>query len=1025
MLTYKQIYKISGWFVFAAALLVYFLSAERAGSLWDCGEFILGAHKMQVVHPPGAPLFLIFGRLFGWVGDIISSDPSKIAFMVNMVSGVCTAFAAAFAAWSAMILGKLALLGKNEAPDNAQSIALGFTGLVAGLTTAFCTSIWFSAVEGEVYAMSTFFTMLTIWAAIKWYELPDQPKNDKWLIFSIYATGLSVGVHLLSLLTFPAVALLYYFKKYKKHSFKGAVIAMGIGAVMIFVIQKFIIVGIPTLWSWMELLFVNGFGLPFNFGIIPTVLIVSAIFYLGLREAHRRNNPILQHFVVALCLVSIAFSTFGAVVIRSSANPPINMNEPSNAFNLMSYLNREQYGERPLLKGPHFNASPIRFETRDKYGVVGDKYEVVEKKYSRVYAPKDLMFFPRMSHDDAARKQLYQIWMGLQPSNNANLKPSFGDNLAFFLKYQIGWMYWRYFMWNFSGRQNGDQGYMPMDPKSGHWYSGIKFLDEARLYNEDKMPDVMRENRARNKYFMIPFLLGLIGLFFHAKAKPKEAIVLGSLFLITGIGIIVYSNQPPNEPRERDYVLVGSFIVYSIWIGMSVLAIFKALSTRISPKIAGYVAGIIALVAPLLMVSENFDDHSRKNLRGASNYASNFLNSCDENAILFTYGDNDTYPLWYAQEIEGIRTDIRVINLSLIAVDWYINQMRRKINQSDPIKFTISREAYIGDGRNQIPYDNKPAMNAVDALKYIGESHPVTMSNLTFVSSAPTKNLFIPINGQKFIQDGVVKPEDAGKVVNQIPVNMGGSRWLTKQDLAVLDIITSNVNDRPIYFALTSQLARFLGLQDYMEVHGLAARIVPIKSTSQANMGVYGVGKVNTEKAYDHMMNDFKWGNLDKIDQYVDHSFGPTTMVQRYEMLRTMKTLLSEGKASQAGDIAAQFFVAFPHFNFPFKPHEISAMTQTNFTLEMIDGLIKGGKIEEAKTQMKELANQTAQYLEFYNSLDADELQGFKFGGDDRPLKTQVSSQQILNKVKELGDAAFENEIKALLDPFQTQQILN
>ena len=1025
MLTYKQIYKISGWLVFAVALLVYFFSAERAGSLWDCGEFILGAHKMQVVHPPGAPLFLILGRIFGWIGDVFSADPAKIAFMVNMVSAVCTAFVAAFAAWSAMILGRLAFVGKDEQPDDNQAIALGFTGLVAGLTTAFCTSLWFSAVEGEVYAMSTFFTMLTIWSAMKWYELPENPQNDKWLIFAIYSTGLSVGVHLLSLLTFPAVALLYYFKKYKKHSFTGAVVAMGIGGIMIYIIQKFIIVGIPTLWGWMELLFVNGFGLPFNFGIIPTFLIVGAIIYFGLREAHKRNSPILQHFVVAIGLVCIAFSTFGAVVIRSSAGPPINMNEPSNAFSLLSYLNREQYGERPLLKGPHFNASPVRFDTKDKYGKVGDRYEVVEKKYSRVYAPKDMMFFPRMAHDDNARKQLYQVWMGLQPSNNANVRPSFGDNLSFFFRYQIGWMYWRYFMWNFSGRQNGEQGYMPMDPKSGHWYTGIKFMDESRLYNEDKMPDVLRDNRARNRYYLIPFILGIIGLLFHAKAKPKDFLVLGALFLITGIGIIVYSNQPPNEPRERDYVLVGSFIVYSIWIGMAVYAIFDTLKKRINPKIAGIVAGVIALIAPVLMVSENFDDHSRKHLKGASNYAANFLNSCDPNAILFTYGDNDTYPLWYAQEIEGVRRDIRVINLSLIAVDWYINQMRRKINESDPVKFTISREAYIGDARNQIPYDNKPAMNVIDALKYIGESHPVTMSNLTFASSAPTKSMFIPVNGQKFIQEGVIKPEDAGQVVNQIPLKMGGSRWLTKQDLAVMDIISSNINDRPIYFALTSQLARFLGLQDYMEVHGLTARIVPVKTSSQANLGVYGVGKVNTDKAYDNIINKFKWGNFDKIPQYVDHSFGPTTMVQRYEMMRTMKTLMGQSKTVEAGDIAAKFFEAFPHFNFPFKPHEISALTQTNFTLEMIDGLLKGNRLDEAKIHLRELANQTAQFLEFYNSLNADELQGFKFGGDDRPLKTQVTSQQILTKVKEFGDTELENEITALLQPYQTQPILN
>ena len=1027
MLSFKQVSKYSGWLVFAVALIVYFLSAERAGSLWDCGEFILGAHKLQVVHPPGAPLFLLVGRIFAWLGNLISSDPATIGFMVNLLSSICTAFAAALAAWSTMILGKLVLIGREDDAtlDQSSIFALGLSGLVGGLITAFCTSVWFSAVEGEVYAMSTFFTMLTFWAALKWYSLPDNSEHDKWLIFAFYSTGLSIGVHLLSLLTFPALALLYYFKKYKKHNITGALVAMGIGGAFIFIIQRFIIVGIPTLWSWLELLFVNGFGLPVNIAIIPTVLIVGGISYLLLREAHKRNNLVMQHAFIGLILVSIAFTSFGAVVIRSNAGPPINMNEPSNAFSLISYLNREQYGERALFKGPHFNASPIRFDKEDRYGIVDGKYEVVEQKYSRVYAPKDMMLFPRMGHDDDARKQLYQIWMGQQPTNNPNLKPSFGDNLAFFFKYQVGWMYWRYFMWNFSGRQNGAQGYMPMDSKSGHWYTGISFIDEARLFNEDKMPDVMREDQSRNKYFMIPLILGIIGLLFHARSRPKDFLTLLALFLITGLGIIVYSNQPPNEPRERDYVLVGSFIVFSMWAGLAVLAIFNQLKSRLDPKIAGIIAGVIALAAPIIMVSQNFDDHSRRHLRGASHYANNFLNSCEPNSILFTYGDNDTYPLWYAQEIEGVRPDVRVINLSLIAVDWYINQMRRKINESDPIKFTIPKQAYVGDARNQIPFDNKQAMSAVSALKYISESHPVTMSNLTFVSSAPTKNMFIPVNTQKFIQEGAIKAEDASKAVTQIPVNFGGSRWMTKQDLAVLDIITTNINERPIYFALTSQMSRFLGLQDYMEVHGLAARIVPIKSNSNRSLRVYGVGKVNTEKAYDNFMNKFKWGNLDKVKQYVDHSFGPTTMVQRYELMRTMTTLLDEGQTEKAGDISAKYFQAFPHMNFHFKPYEINYQTQGNFTLDMTDGLIQAGRLDEAKGHIRVLADQTAQYMEFFGSLDPDELQGFRFGGDDWVTKTQMSLQKILAKVPSLNDTEFTNEIQAILGPHQTQQILN
>ncbi len=1022
MTSYKKIVNLAGWVVFAIAFVVYFMSAERSGSLWDCGEFILGAYKLQVVHPPGAPLFLIVGRIFAWIGDVFSSNPENIAFAVNVLSGTCTAFAATMIAWSTGILGKIALVGKKGKTTEEQNIALGLTSLIAGLTTAFCTSVWFSAVEGEVYAMSTFFTCLTLWSMIKWYSLPDKPEADKWLILTLYSAGLSIGVHLLSLLTFPALALFYYFKKYKKHTFWGGIIAMGVGAALIGFIQKVIIVGIPTLWSWMELMMVNGFGLPFHTGLIPTILILVAFFYFGLKYAHRKQSAVLQNVFVGLLLLVISMTSFGAVVLRANASPPINMNEPGDAFRLLSYLNREQYGERPLLKGPHFNAKPIRYEQKDRYGRVGDRYEIVEKKFSRVYNSRDEMFFPRMSHDDQSRPQLYRMWMGKEGN------PTFADNITFFFKYQVVWMYWRYFMWNFSGRQNGNQGYEPWNLQNGHWYTGITPFDEVRLYNHSELPATIKNDKSRNRYFLFPFILGLIGLFYHARKSDKEFLTLMALFLITGLGIIVYSNQPPREPRERDYVLVGSFITYSMWIGFAVLAVFEMLKNRLkqSGKVSAIAAGAVILVVPLLMGFQNFDDHTRKNLKGARDYASNFLNSVEEDAILFTYGDNDTYPLWYAQEVEGIRRDVRVINLSLIAVDWYINQMRRKVNDSAPVKFTMPAEAYRGDKRNQMFFNPKaspeaPPMDLRDALKYAGEYHPMRTTSGQIPSLIPAKKLFLPMDPNQAMRTGWIPSEDSTKAVNRIQFDFSSREYLTKDDIAVLDIIASNIYDRPIYFAMTAQLAKLMGLQNYMQVEGIAARIAPSRTQSIPSLSIYGVGEINVDKVYDAIMNKFRWGNFDKIEMHVDNSFAPTMGVTRFVFIRTMLELRQRGDTKRAADIAEKFFEGFPFMNFPYKPWEYYNPTQTNFTLEMIKALNQDNRKDRAKIHMKLLALETADYLDFYNSLSSDDLQSFS---QEKNLST-FTVNQIIQEAQNMNDPEFTQEIQALLGSYEATPVPN
>lgn len=1025
MISNKNIANITGWVVFGIALIAYYLTAERTGSLWDCGEFILGAYKLQVVHPPGAPLFLIIGRLFTWVATLFSDNPENIAFAVNLMSGICSAFAAAFVAWVTITLSKLALAGRADELTQAQAIATAGGGLVAGLTTAFATSIWFSAVEGEVYAMSTFFTALTLWAVVKWYALPDEPRHDRWLLFAVYSAGLSMGVHLLSLLTFPALALFYYFKKYKKHTLVGMGLAAGAGLLIIVLVQKLIIVGIPSLWGGFEMLMVNSFGLPFHSGLIPTLLLVFAIAFFGLRYAHRKQNAILQYVIVGLLLVTISFSTIGVVVLRANAATPVNMNAPSDAMRLIPYLNREQYGERPLLRGPDFEGQPMDTKVTDRYGRVGDRYEMVDQKVDYVYNNADKMLFPRMGDYSASRPQLYKTWMNSWRSDRNQVdvnKPlpkgelTQWDNLNFLFRYQLGWMYWRYFMWNFAGRQNGDQGFYPWDKSSGHWLSGLAPVDAARLYNQSELPDTMKSDKARNKYFLLPFLFGLAGLFFHFQRRPNDALALLAMFIITGIGIVIYSNQPPNEPRERDYVLVGSFFTFAIWIGMAVPAIFELLTSRakLSGLVSAALASVLVLIAPILMGSQNYDDNDRSLHKASRDYAANFLNSCDKNAIIFTYGDNDTYPLWYAQEVENIRTDVRVVNLSLIAVDWYIDLLRRKVNDSPAIKMSLSADALRGNRRNQVFYvdhdPNNPAdpeMSVYDVLKYIGEDHPVSArGGRQYESHFYTKQAYIPVDRAKVLAAEKLDPNDTTIVIpERIPVDLNRD-YLLKDDLAVLDIITSNMFDRPVYFAVTCQPSKLFGMQDFLKLEGLSLRFTPVRAPSDPTYGIIGSGRVDAEKVYDNVMNKFRWGNFDKYNLYVDRSYAPSIQSTQLIIRRTAMQMVQTGDTTRALQLVDKYFQAFPHMNFPYDYR----------TMYMLDVLLQAKAYTKAKPHLNILAKQTEQYMRFYTSIDPATLEtSFR---DDYAMYTRLMDD-LQRIAKENNDTAFAKELETKFQPYK------
>ena len=1069
MTSLKKNFNITGIAIFLITFIVFFMSAERVGSLWDCGEFILGAYKLQVVHPPGAPVFLLIGRMFTWIATLVSDTPSDIAFAINLMSGISTSLAAVFAGWITMMFGKIGMVGRDGTTDNGQNIALSLGGLATGLATAFASSIWFSAVEGEVYAMSTMFTALTFWAAVKWYFLPDGKESDRWLVLSIFAAGLSIGVHLLSLLTFPAIALLYYFKKYKNassvgelvsllgvigvffmlfaptggaisrliglailvltafffkdelkamtlKSFLAPILAMGIGVFAIGFVQKVIIVWIPELWMKMDVFMVNSLGMPVHSGLIPTFGILAGIAFLLLKYAHDKKNYTLQLFTVSTILVTVAFSTIGTVVIRANADTPVNMNVPSDATRLLPYINREQYGERALVRGPHYNAKPESVDREDRLGLVDGQYKVVDEKFTYVYKNKDKILFPRMGHTEASRPQLHGMWRQ-QIMDDPSGKPDMAYNLRFMMNYQISWMYCRYFMWNFVGKQNGEQGYYPWDIRDGHWQSGISVFDENKLYNMSEQPDTMKDNKASNKYYFLPLIFGLIGLLWHFSRSRREFVSLLIMFLLTGLGIILYSNQPPNEPRERDYIFAGSFMAFSMWIGMGVFALYDIFKSnfKMSGIMPAILAGAIVLSAPIIMGFQNFDDHSRADIQASRDYAANFLNSVEKDAILFTYGDNDTYPLWYAQEVEGIRTDVRVVNLSLIAVDWYINKLRNRVNDSPPINLTLSADAIRGKLRNQIFFfdPNNQSDNVLNnpmplkrALEFIGNPKNVQKGQTILT----TKSLFIPVNESKFRSTGLLDNIDSIQLVNRIDVKFPAAKtYITKDDLAVLDIIASNFYERPIYFATTCKNEKLQGLNDYMQLEGLALRLVPIKTRSDQSLAIYGSGRAELDEIYDNVMNKWSWGNFDKKDLFVDKNYMAEIQAMKMAILRSAALMSQLGDHKRATDLANKYFEGFPHMNFAYDAGVVP----------FLNVLVRGGAFEDAKKHIRILAEESRQYMKFFESLDEDDLEGFRqeMGFYSRGI------EDVINLAKEVEDPAFAKEISDLVGMYSVTAI--
>ena len=924
MKTFQFWNNITGWFTFLIATIVYLLTIEPTTSLWDCGEFIATAYKLEVTHPPGAPLFMILARFF----SIFASGPETAAKMINALSALASSFTILFLFWTITHLGRK-LVQNVEQPSAAGLVAILGAGFVGGMAYTFSDSFWFSAVEGEVYASSSFFTAIVFWAILKWENVAHEKHANRWILLIAYLMGLSIGIHLLNLLAAPAIVLVYYFKKYKVTT-RGIIYSLMLSILILGFLQYVVILWFIRLIGYFELAFVNGFGLPYSTGVIFFLLLVIGGIAYGVYYTHKKKKVMLNTAILAVALVLIGFSSYFMIVIRSKPNPPMDMNNPETVFDLIPYLAREQYGQRPLVKGHYYNAPIIATkETRANYKKADGKYVIKDHKIEYVYDERLTTIFPRMYSNDPKHVTAYESWVNIKGTRvqvqdrsgetKTIVKPSFGSNLAFFFKYQVGHMYLRYFMWNFSGRQNDIQGYGGI--LNGNWISGIKFIDEARLGKMDKLPDRMANHPARNRYFMLPLLLGIIGMFYHYNKHRKDFFVVLTLFILTGIAIVVYLNQKPMEPRERDYSYVGSFYAFAIFIGLGVMSLYEMFKKRV-PALAsaGLATVICAIMVPGIMARENWDDHDRSGRYTARDLAHNYLNSCAPNAILYTNGDNDTFPLWYAQEVEGIRTDVRIINLMLFNTEWYIDQMTRKAYESDPVPMSLPPDKWE-DRTNNIIYLFERVEGNVDLkqiIEFVANEDPRTKFNpqpgmsLDYI---PSKKFKIPVDKEKVLRNGVVREKDSALILPEITWTISKNSIL-KNEMMQLDIMATSDWDRPIYFVAAGSDGA-MNLEPYFQMDGLAYRLVPI-STPGRNFLSYG--RIDTDILWDNMMNTFKYGRMEQPDVHLDYYNIRTISVikLRNKFSRLATELIAENKIDSAVVALDRCMELMPHPKVPY-----------------------------------------------------------------------------------------------------------
>lgn len=1002
---------ITGWLAFFVASVVYLLTIEPTASFWDCGEFIAAAYKLEVGHPPGAPFFLLLGRFF----SLFASDPSKVAMMINALSAIASAFTILFLFWTITHLSRKLLLKNGEVPDNGQIIAILGSGFVGAMAYTFSDTFWFSAVEGEVYGISSFFTAIVFWAILKWENDADEPHANRWLVFITYMMGLSIGVHLLNLLAIPAIVLVYYFKKYPVTRW-GVIGSLITSIVILGSIMYILIPGIVTMATWFELLLVNSFGLPFKSGVIFYAALILSLIIWGLRYTLKKQKVLVHTILLGVVVILIGYSSYAIIVIRSLSNPPMDENDPSNVFALLHYLNREQYGDRPLLYGHYYNAPVV--ESNDIY-----TYIQKDGKYVKSYLKPDYKFderfhtiLPRMWSPREDHVTEYKKWANIKgrPIRTTNSMgepeiinvPTFGENLRFFFGYQMGFMYWRYFLWNFAGRQNDVQGHGEV--QNGNWITGIKFFDQLRLGDQYNLPSNMLNQPARNKYYLLPLLLGIVGLIFQLVRDQKNFWVVTLLFFMTGVAIVIYLNQHPLQPRERDYAYAGSFYAFTIWIGLGVLVLFDSFNKKMRFVPAAVLSVTLALTVPTLMAVENWDDHDRSGRYIARDFAHNYLNTCEPNAILFTNGDNDTFPLWYAQEVEGIRTDVRVVNLSLLGTDWYIDQMKKKVYESDPLPISMDFEKYV-QGTRDIVYIMDRVSKPVEIkqlMDFVGSDRIETRyrtPNGDLIDYLPTKNVKITINREEIIRLGVVKEEFEQKIVDTMIWSIE-KEYLQKNEMMVLEIIANNNWKRPIYFVSTGGESD-LGLSKYLQLDGFAYKLVPIESPSEDFLTV---GGIDADKLYTNLMETFKWGRMNEPNVLIDHNIQRTVMVLRIRnsFNRLAEKLIDMNRIDSAVKVVDRVVELMPNNKFPYD----------FFVIGHVENYYKVNETEKANILLKDYANYTIENLSYYFSLSGQLAEVVKY---DKELNLQVL-QELVTIADTYGQKDLNEELEPSLNNFLT-----
>ena len=1121
MKRYRTINNLMGWIVFAIAATVYCLTIEPTASFWDCPEFITTGYKLEVGHPPGAPFFMLVANLFSQ----FASDTTTVAKMVNYMSALMSGACIMFLFWSITHLVRKLVVNQGTGLEtgtvsNAQLVTIMGSGLVGALVYTFSDTFWFSAVEGEVYAFSSLFTAVVFWLILKWEDVADEPHSDRWLILIAYLTGLSIGVHLLNLLCLPAIVLVYYYKKTPNATAKGSVLALVGSIVLVAAVLYGIVPGIVKVGGWFELLFVNGFGMPFNSGVIVYVILMAAILIWGVYESYQEKSPVRMaaSFVLSIAMLGIPFyghgassvliglvviaalslylapniqaqlkekwrisartmntallctlvmvigySSYALIIIRSTANAPMDQNSPEDVFTLGEYLGREQYGTRPLFYGQAFSSRvaldvegdycvPRRVETPSKYirkekTSPDEKDSYIELPGRVEYEYAQNMLFPRMWSSNHAAT--YKQWTNMKGHDvpydqcgemvMVNM-PTQWENIKFFFAYQLNFMYWRYFMWNFAGRQNDIQGSGEIE--NGNWITGFPFIDKFLVGDQKLLPQDMKDNKGRNVFYCLPLILGLIGLFwqaYHSQRGIQQFWVVFFFFFMTGIAIVLYLNQYPSQPRERDYAYAGSFYAFSIWIGMGVAGIIQLLKNRAKLKAlpAAIIASVACLFVPIQMAGQTWDDHDRSGRYVARDFGQNYLSSLQEKGcpVIFTNGDNDTFPLWYNQETEGFRTDTRTCNLSYLQTDWYIDQMKRPAYDSPALPIRWNRSEYI-EGENEYivirpeikpiidnyfkkanelaakgdttvlslvhsifgenPYELKEIIDRWmlcknEELKKLVETWGKETGHALSLPLVPTDSIVMKVDEEAVRKSGMKIPEALGDSIPEyMHISLKGKSALYKNDLMMLDMVANAQWERPLYMAITVGAENHLGMDNHFIQEGLAYRFTPF-DTNQLNC------KIDSEKMYDNLMHKFKFGGVNRPGIYLDENAMRMCYTHRRLFAQLADQLIKEKKTDKAIEVLDYGEKMIPAYNVP--------RTWDSGAFQVAECYYKAGANEKAEEIIGELANRAVEYMRWYLSLSNSKLalssENFIYYAGQLDAEVKLMEQHKSDKLKE------------------------